>query len=78
MGLSPTSTMIADHSLSVDIRAFLPGKLNFLDLINCSSTRWTILRLASPIRRCFATAEPGGSRLREAESASSSLRSTRL
>jgi hypothetical protein len=43
IGLSPTSTIIADHSLSVDIKAFLPGKLNLLDLINYSSTRWTIL-----------------------------------
>jgi hypothetical protein len=39
IGLSPTSTIIADHSLSADKSAFLPGKLNFLDLINLSSTR---------------------------------------
>jgi hypothetical protein len=40
MGVSfRTSTIIADHSLSADESAFLPGKLNFLDLINWSSTR---------------------------------------
>ena len=39
IGLSPTSTITADHSLSFFNSAFFPGKLNFWELINLSSTR---------------------------------------
>ena len=39
IGLSPASTIIISHGVLDDVSAFLPGKLNFLDLINLSSTR---------------------------------------
>ena len=39
IGLSPASTIITSHFALVDASAFVPGKLNFLDLISLSSTR---------------------------------------